>query len=87
MTPVTTSEKHMSSAQEYPAPQCEHWILGDIVVEERGGLTHKYERAILVTFKNLDDYHAALKYMDPVFSGSESLVRGSLKWLDKCSRR
>jgi hypothetical protein len=54
------------------APQCEHWILGNIRVEERDGLTHNYERAILVTFKTVDEYRAALRFMSPIFDSSSS---------------
>jgi hypothetical protein len=46
-------------------PKCEHWIIGNIVVEERDGLTHTYERSILLSFKTLEDYRAALPFIDP----------------------
>lgn len=61
-------------SDEYPTPQCKDWLLGNFFVaptEERGDLV-KYELAILVTFKSVADYRAALRYMSPIFSGESS---------------
>jgi hypothetical protein len=54
-------------------PKCEHWLLGDITVEEKaGGPYTRYERAILVTFKSVKDFRAALEHVDPLLNGSAS---------------
>jgi hypothetical protein len=53
-------------------PQCQHWMLGNITVDEHGGLV-LYERAILVTFATIEEYRAALRYLDPVFSNNSAL--------------
>jgi hypothetical protein len=58
-------------------PKCEHWILGDIRVLEGDASITRYERAILVTFKSIQDYRAALEFVDPLLNGSTPSNDGS----------
>ena len=43
-------------------------MLGNITVDEHDGPV-EYERAILVTFKTIEEYRAALKYLSPAPEG------------------
>jgi hypothetical protein len=48
-------------------PRCEHWLFGDIIVEEPDGYHMVYERAILLSFKTPEEYRAALRFIDPLW--------------------
>lgn len=61
-----------------PVPVCKHWIFGNITVQEREGLV-KYERAILVTFKDMDDFRAAMRFLDPIFSSASNTAKEQAK--------
>lgn len=50
-------------------PQCEYWSIGNITTDEPEG-PQLHERAILVTFKTIEEYRAALRYMSPVIEGN-----------------
>lgn len=53
------------------APACEHWMLGDIQVAERPNEDPTmYKRAILVTFKTVEEYRQALRFMSPILEQS-----------------
>lgn len=56
-------------------PKCDHWIFGNISVNERDGPL-MYERAALFTFKTAEDFRAAMRFFDPVYSsGSNHLEK------------
>jgi len=52
-------------------PHCDHWIFGNITVTDGPDRDQpvEYERAILVSFKTVEEFRAALKYLSPVFEG------------------
>ena len=51
-------------------PTCEHWILGNITVQEREG-PHEYQRAVLLTFKTVEEYRAALRFLSPLMEDTK----------------
>ena len=53
--------------REEEAPQCEHWIFGGISVKEAGEIV-TYHRAILLSFKTIEEFRAALKFVDPLWN-------------------
>ena len=62
------------TSSAYPAPNCQHWAIGDVTVQELFG-PHKYERAILVTFATIEEFRAALKYCDPMWASPVSSAK------------
>jgi len=51
-------------------PKCASWILGKIEVQEGSELV-TYERAILVSFKTVEEYRAACAFMNPILEGDQ----------------
>lgn len=58
----------MNDDSERLPPACEHWVFGNIVVQEQHGLV-TYERAVLLSFRTVEEFREAMRYVELMLQG------------------